>query len=47
MQGSNITKIVKVQNKHVEFEDWQRGRKKSRQQLRDTRRKGVEAKREL
>lgn len=48
MQGSNITKIVKVQSKHVDdYEDVQRGRKKSRQQLRDARRKGVEAKREL
>lgn len=46
MQSSNITKIVKIQHKHVEFEDQRRGRKKERQHLRDVRRKGVESKRE-
>lgn len=44
MQGSNIIKTVKVQHKHVDFEDQRRGRKKERQHLRDVRRKGVESK---
>lgn len=46
MQSSNITKIVKIQHKHVDFEDQRRGRKKERQHLRDVRRKGAESKRE-